>query len=314
MDITKRFNRVVAIYFQLQAKPLVRAQDLAAQFEVSKRTIYRDIRSLEQAGIPIYGEAGSGYALVDGYKLSPTRFTQEEIMTLAAAEKLMNKFVDPDLAKHFGSAINKIKAYLRSNEKNDISELEQNMMMSVMENRFNKNVPSALSQLFKGVTQHKIIDMYYQSTNSAAPVQREIEPVGLFHQGSFWYFMAYCHLRKEYRQFRIDRIHKMDVTARPFIKKHKPLSFYLNKEEAPSTTKIRLSISREFARYLHWERSYYGFVHEEPKGEQIIMTFESKNAVREFARWYLMFADQAKILEPLSLKEHVRELLTKIKI
>lgn len=314
MDITKRFNRVVAIYFQLQAKPLVKAQDLAEQFEVSKRTIYRDIRSLEQAGIPIYGEAGSGYALVDGYKLSPTRFTQEEIMTLAAAEKLMKKFVDPGLSKHFGSAINKIKAYLRSNEKINISQLEENMMMSVMENRFNENVPSALSQLFEGIAQRKIVDMNYQSNSSTEPKRREIEPVGVFHQGSFWYFMAYCHLREDYRQFRIDRVHKIHLSDKSFTRKHKRLSYYLKKEQAPPTTRIRLSISREFARYLQWERSYYGFVAEETKGNEIIMTFESKNMEQEFARWFLMFADQATILEPVSLKESVKELLTRIRV
>ncbi|MFB5946478.1 helix-turn-helix transcriptional regulator [Albibacterium profundi] len=314
MDITKRFNRVVAIYFQLQAKPIVKAQDLAAQFDVSKRTIYRDIRSLEQAGIPIYGEAGSGYALVDGYKLSPTRFTQEEIMTLAAAEKLMNKFVDPHLAKHFGSAINKIKAYLRSDEKSDISILEENMMMSVMENRFNKNVPSALSQLFESVAQQKIVNMHYQSSSANEVTQREIEPVGLFHQGSFWYFMAYCHLREDYRQFRIDRVQQLDLTNRGFTRKHKKLSYYLNKDEAPPTTQIRLSIARDFARYIQWERSYYGFVSETVKGDEVEMTFESKNAEEEFARWYLMFADQATILEPLSLRTTVRDLLTRIKV
>lgn len=314
MDITKRFNRVIAIYFQLQAKPLVRAQDLADQFEVSKRTIYRDIRSLEQAGIPIYGEAGSGYTLVEGYKIALPRFTNEEIITLAAAEQLMKKFVDPDLSKHFASAINKIKAYLRSHEKMNITELEENIAMSVLENHFNKNVPSALSYLFDGVARKKLINMEYQSGSSTEPTSRTIEPVGAFHEGAYWYFMAYCHLRKDYRQFRIDRIHKIHLTDEPFTKKHKRLSYYLKKDENVPTTKIRLAISRDFARYLQWERNYYGFVAEETRGEEVIMTFESKNIEQEFPRWYLMFADRARILEPESLKKKVSELLSKIKV
>lgn len=312
MDITNRFNRVVAIYFQLQAKSLVRAQDLADQFDVSKRTIYRDIKSLEQAGIPIYGEAGSGYGLVEGYKISPSRLSQEEIMTLAAAEKLMSKFADPDLSKHFGSAINKIKAYLRSTEKDDISQLEENMMMSVMENRFNENVPSALSKIFEGVAQHKIIEMKYQSTGSTEFSRREIEPVGVFHQANYWYFIAYCHLREDYRQFRIDRIQQINRTDRPFTRKHKRLSYYMKKDNLPPVTQIQLSVAREFAHYLHWERPYYGFVSEEIDGDHVVMSFETKNQLQEFARWFLMFADQATILEPVELKEYVKQLLTEI--
>src|SRR5690606_6212216 len=194
MDITKRFNRIVAIYFQLQAKAVVRAQDLADRFEVSLRTIYRDIRALEQAGIPIYGEPGTGYSLMEGYRLPATRFSQEEILSMAAAEKLMQKFVDPDLFKHFGSAINKIRSYLRYSEKVDITLLEENMLMGSIENTFNEKVPSALSILFEGIAQHKIVQMAYQNSSSSEFSRREIEPVGVFHQGNFWYFMAYCHL------------------------------------------------------------------------------------------------------------------------
>src|SRR5690606_10432850 len=266
------------------------------------------------AGIPIYGEAGTGYALVDGFKLPPTRFSQEELLTLAAAEKLMQKFVDPDLFNHYCSAISKVKAYLRYNEKINVSVLEENMVMSEVGERFNEKVPSALSKLFEGISQHKIVDMNYQSGDSIDPVHREIEPVGVFHQSNFWYVIAYCHLRNDYRQFRIDRIHKIALSSRSFTRTHKPLSHYLKENETRTTTKIRLSIPFGFARHLYWERSYFGFISEEYHGNEVIMTFECSNMEHEFSRWYLMFADQAKILEPTELKEYVKKLLAQIKI
>lgn len=314
MDITKRFNRIVAIYFQLQAKAVVRAQDLADRFEVSPRTIYRDIRALEQAGIPIYGEAGTGYSLMEGYRLPATRFSQEEILSMAAAEKLMQKFVDPDLFKHFGSAINKIRAYLRYSEKVDITLLEENMLMGSIENTFNEKVPSALSILFEGIAQHKIVQMAYQNSSSSEFSRREIEPVGVFHQGNFWYFMAYCHLREDYRQFRIDRIQEIKLSSQAFTQEHKPLSHYLNKKEDVPTTAVRISVPRAFARYMQWDRHYYGFLSEEINGDNVIMTFKSRNVENEFARWYLMFADQSTILEPEALKEYVRKLIASIRI
>ncbi|PRD56239.1 helix-turn-helix transcriptional regulator [Sphingobacterium gobiense] len=314
MDITKRFNRIIAIYFQLQAKPIVRAQDLAEHFEVSQRTIYRDIKALEQAGIPIYGEAGTGYGLIEGYRLPPTKFSKEEILTLAAAEKLMQKFVDPDLFRHFSSALNKIKAYLRYSDKLNVNLLEENMLMGSLSHRFNENVPSALSILFEGVAQYRVVNMEYRSSSSVTPVHREIEPVGVFHQGNYWYFMAYCHVRADYRQFRIDRIQKIQLTSTPFTKKHKPLAYYLAKEDSAPTTTIRISVPLQYARYMEWERSYYGFLSEEITDTSVIMTFACKNMEHEFARWYLMFADEAKILEPEELKERVKELLSNIQV
>jgi predicted DNA-binding transcriptional regulator YafY len=68
----KKLDRVTAILTQLQSKPVVRAQDLAEKFDVSIRTIYRDVKTLENAGIPIVGEAGNGYSLMEGYKLPPS--------------------------------------------------------------------------------------------------------------------------------------------------------------------------------------------------------------------------------------------------
>lgn len=313
MDITKRFDRIVAIYFQLQAKPIVKAHDLAEQFGVSLRTIYRDIRALEQAGIPIYGEAGIGYGLVEGYRLPPTKFSREEILTLTAAEKLMQKFVDPDLFRHFNSALNKIKAYLRYSDKLNVNLLEENMLMGSLTHRFNENVPSALSILFDSIAQHTVVWMDYQSSSANTPSQREIEPVGVFHQGNYWYFIAYCHLRKEHRQFRIDRIQKINLTSTPFTRKHKPLSHYLEKEqELPTPVTVRISIPLTYARYMEWERSYYGFVSEEITDNGVIMTFACNNMEQEFARWYLMFADRAKILEPERLRERVKALLSDI--
>src|SRR5215216_6438471 len=108
----KRFDRIVAILIQLQSKKIVRAHDLADRFDVSLRTIYRDIRTLEVSGVPIYSEAGIGYSLMDGYRLPPVMFTREEASSFIAAEKLMEKFADRELATLYSSATFKLKAIL----------------------------------------------------------------------------------------------------------------------------------------------------------------------------------------------------------
>tara|TARA_R110002073_G_C9461371_1_gene578752 strand:+ start:1636 stop:1941 length:306 start_codon:yes stop_codon:yes gene_type:complete len=96
-DTVNRFDRIVSILVQLQSKRIVKAQELADRFEVSLRTIYRDIRTLEASGVPIISEAGVGYSIMEGYRLPPVMFTREEAGSFVAAEKLMQKFVDKSL-------------------------------------------------------------------------------------------------------------------------------------------------------------------------------------------------------------------------
>ncbi len=119
-----RFDRIVAILIQLQSRKIVKAKDLAERFGVTLRTIYRDIKTLDSAGVPIIGEAGSGYTIMEGYRLPPVMFTPEEAGSFVAAEKLMEKFTDQLMSSHFTKAMFKIKSVLRSDEKNMIANLE----------------------------------------------------------------------------------------------------------------------------------------------------------------------------------------------
>ena len=123
-DSLKRFDRIVAILIQLQSRRIVKAQDLADRFQVSLRTIYRDIRTLEASGVPIASEAGVGYSIMEGYRLPPVMFTREEASSFVAAEKLMQNYTDKTLGSYHESAMVKIKSVLRGSQKDWVSALE----------------------------------------------------------------------------------------------------------------------------------------------------------------------------------------------
>jgi len=106
-----RIDRLTAILIQLQTKRWITSTEIAARYEISQRTVYRDIRALEEAGVPIGSEAGKGYFLVDGYRLPPVMFTREEAGALLIAEKLVNKLTDRSVKKNFDSAIDKMQYY-----------------------------------------------------------------------------------------------------------------------------------------------------------------------------------------------------------
>ena len=308
-DSLKRFDRIVAILIQLQSRRIVKAQDLADRFQVSLRTIYRDIRTLEASGVPIASEAGVGYSIMEGYRLPPVMFTREEASSFVAAEKLMQKYTDKTLGSYHESAMFKIKSVLRGSQKDWVSALESQVDIGPAPDLFNKDIPNALEILFESIAEKQQVKLLYYGIESAKPIERIIEPVGIFHENNYWYVMGYCHLRSDYRQFRTDRMQAISRTQLAFHKEHPTLDQLRQDPEEHSTTRIRILVDKKIARFLGNGRNYQGYVSQKMRGDKVEMTFMSRDVDQSFARWYLMFADYATIIEPESLKERVRTLL-----
>ena len=307
-----RFDRITAILIQLQSKKIVKAQDLAARFEISLRTVYRDIRSLEEAGVPLYGEAGVGYSLVDGYRLPPVMFTREEAMTFVTAEKLMEQFTDVATKSSYQSAMFKMKAVLRNDEKDLVENIEDSILIR-KRNPENAGAPNnILDSLLKCISENCIAKMTYSAMNSDETTERTIEPIGIFHENQFWYVVAWCHLRKDYRQFRTDRVNKIAITEEKFSRKHPSFTAYLEEaEKQHSLVTVKIRVLKKVARYLQQQKYYYGFVSETIQNDLIELTFQTMS-LEGFARWLLMFADMCEIVEPPELKNKVKELIVSI--
>jgi predicted DNA-binding transcriptional regulator YafY len=312
-ETLNRFDRTVALLIQLQSKRVVRAQDLADRFQVSLRTIYRDIRALEAAGVPVVSEAGVGYSIMEGYRLPPVMFTREEAASFVAAEKLMQHFTDKTLGAHYTSAMYKIKSVLRGSEKDWVETLEESVAVKPMRAPFNENIPDALEILFESIAARKAVQLQYRSQGAKEPSERLIEPVGVFHEYNWWYVMAYCLLRNDYRQFRADRILAIRRTDRPFTREHQPLHAYRGQGNGKEKKKhrVRLLVDADTHGYMKESRSYHGFVSEEAQGDASVWTFEVTDLKEGFARWFVMFGDCAEILEPQLLKDYVRDLIEK---
>ncbi|WP_316839075.1 YafY family protein [Pedobacter gandavensis] len=309
----KRFDRIVAILIQLQSSRIVKAQELADRFQVSLRTIYRDIRSLESSGVPILSETGAGYSIMEGYRLPPVMFTREEAGSFVAAEKLMQQMTDKTLGAHFCSAMFKVKSVLRNRDKEWISTLESQILVRPGQQLFNNDVPDALEIIMDSIASQQQVVLWYQAFEADEPGQRTIEPVGLFHEHNFWYVLGYCLLRQDYRQFRTDRIAKIKRSDQPFLTAHASLEELRKKEtiEEPKM-RVRILVDKKIARYMQSSRKYYGFVKQENRGAQVEMTFMTTGNEDGFPRWYLMFGDYAEILEPEAMKEKVYQIAMKV--
>ncbi|MDP2540205.1 transcriptional regulator [Tenacibaculum discolor] len=311
LDTVKRFDRIVAILIQLQSKRIVKAQELADRFQVSLRTIYRDIRTLEASGVPIISEAGVGYSIMEGYRLPPVMFTREEVGSFVAAEKLMQKFVDKSLGNYYESAMMKLKSVLRGREKDWISALESQILVDPTNKLFNDSLPNALETLFESIAEKRQVFLKYQALNRETPSERFVEPVGIYHESGFWYVLAFCHLRIDYRQFRTDRMLAIKSTQNSFTREHITLDEYRSQYENTPKTKVVISVDKSVVRYINNSKMHHGFVSEKVKGNQVEMTFMTSYVEHGFSRWYIVFSDYAKIIEPESLKLQVKEILEK---
>ncbi|MCL6220883.1 helix-turn-helix transcriptional regulator [Zunongwangia pacifica] len=226
LNETTRLSRLTAIITQLQSKRLVTATSLANKFSVSVRTIYRDIRALEQAGIPIVAEEGKGYSIMEGYRLPPVMFTQEEANALITAEQLIKKNKDQSLAEQYESAITKIRSVLQYTQKEKTELLTERIQ--VRNNQENEKTSNFLIQLQSTIANYQNIKIEYCSLENKQS-QREIEPFALYTTQDNWILIAFCKLRNEFRAFRLDCIQKIYHLATHFEPHKMTLQQYLEK-------------------------------------------------------------------------------------
>ncbi len=310
-----RIDRISAILIQLQSKRVVKAQEIADRFQISLRTVYRDIRTLEQAGIPLIGEAGVGYSLVEGFRLPPVMFTPEEAIAFLMAEKLAEKLTDGSNSKNYSSAMFKIRAVLNATEKDLLDNIDEKIeVLRSPGDTVIQNDLYLLQPILKSVDQRRVLIINYHSNYKQESTERSVEPIGVFFTDGYWHLIAWCRMRKDYRDFRLDRISAIVETDTPFQNVHPGIKEYLQNKKEVSKEGLELiviSIDRSRAFWLDKQKYYYGFVSQQDFSEQIQMTFLS-DSVENFARWYLMFGDYAEIIESEVLKEQVRSMILAI--
>ena len=224
-DEVKRISRLTAILTQLQTKRMVTATGLSEKFGVSRRTIYRDIKALEKAGIPVLTEEGKGYTLMEGYRIPPIMFTEKQANALILAEQLVLRNKDASFVQDYAEAIDKIKSILRYTIQNKVNLLADRTQY---DEAFNQERNSSnLSDLQNALTNYKLVKIRYVNKEGST-TDRIIEPFALL-SAENWYLIAWCRLRKEFRFFRPDRIQKMEVLSENFEPHNLTLQEYFDK-------------------------------------------------------------------------------------
>ncbi|KAA5535129.1 YafY family transcriptional regulator [Taibaiella lutea] len=205
----KRLSRLTAILTMLQTTKIVTSLTLAKRFDVSVRTIYRDIKALEQAGVPIIAEERKGYRLMEGYRIPPVMFTESEANALITIEQLVRKNSDSSLIKEYAEAVNKVKAVLSYSTKSKAELLSERIAVSPVIRV--KNITNSLTTIQSALTDFKVLRITYQSAQNNDTTIRNIEPFAFYYNlQENWLIIAFCRLRNDYRMFRLDSILEME--------------------------------------------------------------------------------------------------------
>lgn len=308
-----RIDRLTAILVQLQTKRVVKAEEIAERFELSLRTVYRDVKALMEAGVPIGSEAGKGYFIVDGYHLPPVMFTQDEANALVFASKIIAKMADKSIRDAFGSALMKIKAVLSDTGRENLETLDPQIEFGRYRSALHDDGNTFLTDIQRAIVNKEALQIAYLNSNEAAS-SRIVEPIGLFYYSMAWHLIAWCRLRNGYRDFRTDRISSLKHSGEKFDARNLiSLKEYLTTFVQSNHEVYRFTVlfDSSMARYARETRYYYGFVSEEPADGRIRMTFLT-TSMHAICRWLLTYGNMVEIETPDEARELIIALIEEL--
>jgi predicted DNA-binding transcriptional regulator YafY len=295
-------DRLFAILLQLQARGQQRAQDLAADFEVSVRTVYRDMQALSEAGVPLIAMPGQGYALTEGYFLPPLMFTALEAGALALGADYVSQALDAPFSAAAESAQAKLSNALTGEARRELHQMQESMrfiqFQSEPEHRH-------LRELREAIMGRRVLRIAYHAFGRPAAEERSVEPYGLIHFGRAWHLLAYCRTREAPRNFRLDRIDTVVLTPDRFEHSRNISPHRRPPEQDGARHEVQVRVAADSLRWLREDRPY-GLVEERPQGAHMLLVFRVASLDR-LKRWLLSWGEAVEVLSPLELRADLAE-------
>ncbi len=235
-----KMNRLVSIIMLLLERKTISATELARTFEVSKRTIYRDIEIINEAGIPIvtYPGINGGIGIMEAFKVDKRLFSETDLTTLLIGLSGVHSALG---SKETKQALSKLKAIIPKEKQSEIDELTSRISIDLSPWQKDMMREEYLQTINSAIVERKILCFDYSDSKGDISF-REVEPYRLLHKSNSWYLQGFCLLRQEMRTFRFSRIRKLVITERSFISRDidfSTLSREVNKDLQLIMVKIR---------------------------------------------------------------------------
>ncbi|MCB0106618.1 MAG: YafY family transcriptional regulator [Caldilineaceae bacterium] len=297
-----RIDRLFATLLLLQKRDVVRAEDLAAHFEISKRTVYRDVAALSEMGVPVISLPGEGYGLMPGYFLPPLLFTADEAAALVLGAQWLAQQATGRLPAATADAVAKLTHVLPKSTRHEVEDLMSILRFYVTNAPFDLHDP-LLTKLQSAIRNQQPVQIVYHSLSGDERTERIIEPHLLTFGNGAWYVEAYCRLRMDRRSFRLSRIEHCMAVAPPFTQP-------LPDRRRPEKITVVVRFTQEAARWVR-ERQHYAFVQEralpEQCGEPRVEMIYAVDALYEIQSWIFGWGAQAEVVKPATLRQAILE-------
>lgn len=302
-----RTDRLLAIVLELQARGKQRAEDLAATFETSKRTIYRDMLALGEAGVPLVSIPGQGYSLMKGYFLPPLSFTSEEATMLLLGSGVMAQSFDAQYRQAAQAASRKIEGVLPEQLRAEVAYLQDAIRFiagSSTENPEWEKLRLLRRAIIERTTVRFVYHARYSQDQRITQQVREVDPYRLVYINRSWNLSAYCHLRQDMRFFRLGRMETLELLPQTF-KRPATIRLEPRNQDEPGNIVVRALFAQKIARWVREARSYFA-VSEEETPEGLLVTLRVRRE-DEVLQWLLGWGRYVRILEPESLRKLLAE-------
>jgi predicted DNA-binding transcriptional regulator YafY len=309
--MTNTATRLITLIFLLQNGPNQKASDLAQKLGVSLRTIHRYFGMLDEMGIPVYSERGpsGGFSLVRGYKMPPLVFTLEEAVAVVLGTGIVEEIWGDLYREAARGALAKLENLLPDEQVREVAWARASLVATGMNRIDLKALTPALEKLRRAVREHRSVDMKYQSSQVPHPSQRRLDPYALVHRWGWWYVIGFCHVHREVRTFRVDRISEVTLSDATFVQSQGfNLQTYLKNElQAQPQVLARLRFEPAYANILAGNHSYWETIETKPDGS-VEVTFFSPT-LEWAASTVLAYGPAVGVLEPPELRVMVAEWL-----
>jgi len=295
----KRVDRLFSIILMMESRSLVRASDLAEHFGVTERTIYRDIASLNEAGVPVVSLPGQGYQMMDGYTLPPLMLTVPEASALLLSARMLGGQAAPSLKEHLRAAVDKLRLVLPPTVRRASDADTDAIYFYGQDETFDPNEAS-LQQIHAAIRDRHLLDIVYHSRHADETTRRLVEPIELTYYNGAWYLHAYCRLRRDFREFRLSRVQQLIVTTTAF--EPRPES----PTETGGTIEVRVRFAYSVVPWVHEDPHYAYWFDAETRPDGVVMVFVVDD-LQEIRNWVLGFGAAAEVISPQTLRDEIRE-------
>jgi predicted DNA-binding transcriptional regulator YafY len=295
-----RTDRLLAILLELQRRGQTRAQDLASHFEVSLRTVYRDVQALSETGVPIVATPGRGYALMEGYFLPPIAFTAGEAALLVLGGEFVRERVDPELRRAADQALAKLTAVLPPERRAEVARWRRELHFLSLRPPGDEG---RLSALRSAIQERRVLRIDYWAYRRPGPEARDVEPLSLVYMGEAWHLAGYCRSRRDSRLFKLDRIQSLTPLDERFVPgpHHRVGPDPDERDDDGPEAQVRFDPAVE--RWVR-ERNLYLLKREEVDREGNRFVYSLRDE-RVLVNWLLGWGAAFEVLRPESLRERI---------